>query len=42
MTAAATIDRLVHHSTILDLNIDSYRMSEAKEKIRKGDCKSKK
>jgi len=26
MTAAATIDRLVDHSVILELNIESYRM----------------
>jgi DNA replication protein DnaC len=26
MTAAAAIDRLVHHSVILELNIESYRM----------------
>ena len=30
MTTAATIDRLVHHSVILELNIDSYRMEQAK------------
>jgi DNA replication protein DnaC len=32
MTTAAAIDRLVHHSVILELNIDSYRMEEAKRK----------
>jgi DNA replication protein DnaC len=32
MTAAAAIDRLVHHSVILELNIESYRMEEAKKK----------
>jgi len=32
MTTAAAIDRLVHHSIILELNIDSYRMEEAKAK----------
>lgn len=31
MTAAAAIDRLVHHSVILELNIESYRMQEAKK-----------
>ena len=31
MTAAAAIDRLVHHSVILELNIDSYRMEVAKK-----------
>ena len=29
MVTAAAIDRLVHHSVILELNIPSYRMSEA-------------
>lgn len=32
MTTAAAIDRLVHHSVILELNIDSYRMEAAKRK----------
>lgn len=31
MTAAAAIDRLVHHSVILELNINSYRMEQAKK-----------
>ncbi len=31
MTTAAAIDRLVHHSVILELNIDSYRMEQAKK-----------
>jgi DNA replication protein DnaC len=31
MTTAAVIDRLVHHSVILELNIPSYRMEEAKK-----------
>ncbi|RLC00734.1 MAG: AAA family ATPase [Deltaproteobacteria bacterium] len=31
MTAAAAIDRLVHHSVILELNITSYRMEHAKK-----------
>jgi DNA replication protein DnaC len=30
MTTAAAIDRLVHHSVILELNISSYRMEQAK------------
>jgi DNA replication protein DnaC len=30
MTTAAAIDRLVHHSVILELNIPSYRLDEAK------------
>ncbi len=32
MTTAAAIDRLVHHSVIFELNIDSYRMEQAKRK----------
>ena len=31
MTAAAAIDRLIHHSVILELNIESYRMEVAKK-----------
>lgn len=31
MTTAAAIDRLVHHSIILELNLPSYRMEEAKK-----------
>ena len=31
MTAAAAIDRLVHHSVILELNIESYRMEVARK-----------
>jgi len=30
MTTAAAIDRLVHHSVILELNVGSYRLAEAK------------
>lgn len=33
MTTAAAIDRLVHHSIILELNIPSYRMEQA-QKVR--------
>ena len=33
MTTAAAIDRLVHHSVILELNIDSYRLEKSKENI---------
>jgi DNA replication protein DnaC len=29
MTTAAAIDRLVHHSTIIELNVSSYRLEEA-------------
>lgn len=32
MTTAAAIDRLVHHSTILELNISSYRVEAAQKK----------
>jgi len=32
MVTAAAIDRLVHHSVILELNITSYRMEQAKSK----------
>ena len=31
MTAAAAIDRLVHHSVILELNLPSYRLEHSKE-----------
>jgi len=31
MTTAAAIDRLVHHSVILELNLPSYRMESAKK-----------
>lgn len=40
MTTAAAIDRLVHHSVILELNIKSYRMEKAKTK-KKGEGKQK-
>ena len=30
MTTAAAIDRLVHHSAILEMNLPSYRMETAK------------
>jgi len=36
MTTAAAIDRLVHHSVILDMNLTSYRLEEAKTKKDKG------
>ena len=32
MTAAAAIDRLVHHSVILELNLPSYRLEQSKKK----------
>ncbi len=33
MTTAAAIDRLVHHSVILELNLDSYRLAKAKQNL---------
>ena len=36
MTTAAAIDRLIHHSVILELNTGSYRMAQAK-KQKKGE-----
>lgn len=35
VTAAAAIDRLVHHSVIIELNIPSYRMEEARKRRNK-------
>jgi DNA replication protein DnaC len=32
MTTAAAIDRLVHHSTVLELNAPSYRLAQTKQK----------
>lgn len=32
MTTAAAIDRLVHHSIVLELNLPSYRLEESKKK----------
>jgi DNA replication protein DnaC len=32
MTTAAAIDRLVHHSVVLELNVSSYRAEEAKKR----------
>ncbi len=41
MTTAAAIDRLVHHSVILELNLPSYRMEAAqKKKVAKGASES--
>jgi DNA replication protein DnaC len=42
MTTAAAIDRLVHHSVILELNVPSFRMEQAqkqrtKNKVNKGE-----
>lgn len=35
MTTAAAIDRVVHHSVILELNVPSYRMEAAKSRKKK-------
>ena len=34
MTTAAAIDRVVHHSVILELNLPSYRLEESKKKAK--------
>lgn len=34
MTTAAAIDRLVHHSIVLELNLPSYRLEQSKKKDR--------
>lgn len=39
MTTAAAIDRVVHHSVILELNIPSYRMEEAERKLKEKEKK---
>lgn len=39
MTTAAAIDRLVHHSTILELDIDSYRARQARERQQRMEVK---
>jgi DNA replication protein DnaC len=36
MTTAAAIDRLVHHSVVLELNVPSSRAEQAKEKKNAG------
>ncbi len=33
MTTAAAIDRLVHHSVILELNLPSYRLEKSKQQL---------
>ena len=33
MTTAAAIDRLVHHSIIIELNIPSFRLEQAKSNV---------
>ena len=37
MTLAA-VDRIVHHATILEMNVDSYRRKEAVDKAREPEC----
>ena len=32
MTTVAAIDRLVHHSVVLELNIPSYRLEQSKKR----------
>jgi len=36
MTTAAAIDRLVHHSVIIELNVPSYRVEKAKQAVTTG------
>lgn len=40
MTTAAAIDRLVHHSVILELNVPSYRLETAKKPDTKSNTKA--
>jgi DNA replication protein DnaC len=40
MTTAAAIDRLVHHSVILELNVPSYRAEQAKKSRQKPEAPS--
>jgi len=40
MTTAAAIDRLVHHSVILELNLSSYRLEQSKSNIKKSGIKT--
>lgn len=45
MTTTAAVDRLIHHSTVLELNAESYRIATAKNNIKKTDarvCEDKK
>jgi DNA replication protein DnaC len=37
MTTAAAIDRLVHHSVIVELNVPSYRLEQARHNVQAGD-----
>jgi DNA replication protein DnaC len=38
LTTASAIDRLIHHSIILELNIASYRMEQAKKRKTEDEC----
>ena len=38
MTTTAAVDRLIHHSTVLELNAESYRVAMAKKKRGKEGC----
>jgi DNA replication protein DnaC len=40
LTTAAAIDRLVHHSVILELNLPSYRMEAAKRQKSNSDAEN--
>jgi len=44
MTTAAAIDRVVHHSVVLELSIESYRAEVARSRVRPegGDPKHRK
>ena len=35
MTTTAAVDRLIHHSTVLELNAESYRVAMAKKNVEK-------
>ncbi len=39
MTTSAAIDRLIHHSVILEMNIPSYRLKSAKNRLTKSSLK---
>ena len=41
MTTAAAIDRLVHHSIILELNLNSYRLEQSQIQLKSGKQNSK-
>ena len=41
MTTAAAIDRLVHHSVILEFDVPSYRTEDAKKRGTNGEEKDK-